>query len=878
MAFRKQVFSACALPALCLLGAFNTSAQTFAVNSLADAPAGGVMTNGVCETAPGNGVCTLRAALQKAIAFPGGGIVINLPAGTYVRGSGYPTITASLTIQGAGLASTFVDAAGLDRGFYVDEGAVVTISGITIRNAASPGPSAIGTGILNFGMLAVQDSQIVDGRAGGVWNEGTMTLLNSSVMRNSSSGFNGGIVNGRGPLNVINSLIAYNSAASGAGGFSVQGTGKVTIVNSTISNNYASGAGGAGIRILDAAAVLEVLNSTIAGNLIVPGAGYTGPFGAGIQKEFGTVRLQNTLLANNYVVGVAGDCAGSIVSLDYNRLQTLANCTLTGTTTHNILGGDPLLDSLRVNGGPTLTRALLAGSPALDAIPAGHCTDGFGAPLTADQRGAARPAGTPCDIGAFEGVLPARVLNVNLIGNGDAEVSAAAQATAVAVAVPNWTVTVGAVTIVPYGAAGGYPSTVTNLVPAAHGSNFFAGGPSSPASQATQALNLAAAAAAIDSGGVRFYLSGDFGGFLAQNDAAKLSVTFLDGAQVAIGGATTIGNFNAAYRGNQTGLFGTVATGAVPVGARYAQVTLDMTRTDGDYNDGYADNLRLVLSGGPGTPDLNQHGLTGSWYEPATSGQGFEVEVYADQQGAGSGLAFVSWFTFDKTTGGAERQRWYTMSGPMRSGEPVASLSIYENTGGNFNAPPVTSARNVGTATLSFDTCVTGVLSYAFTDGSARAGVIPLTRLTPSVTCSTTAARPTNADFALSGNWFDPATSGQGLTVEVNGGAGVLFAAWYTYAPSGATAGAAGQRWFTAQGPLATGSRNVAVTIYETTGGLFDAQTFPVPSTVAVGTGTLSFQSCSNAKLDFSFTGGSNSGSTGSISLVRVGPVPPGCV
>ena len=34
----------------------------------------------------------------------------------------------------------------------------------------------------------------------------------------------------------------------------------------------------------------------------------------------------------------------------------------------------------------------------------------------------------------------------------------------------------------------------------------------------------------------------------------------------------------------------------------------------------------------PGTAvDLNQHGLTGSWYEPATNGQGFQIEVFPDR-------------------------------------------------------------------------------------------------------------------------------------------------------------------------------------------------------------------------------------------------------
>jgi hypothetical protein len=59
-------------------------------------------------------------------------------------------------------------------------------------------------------------------------------------------------------------------------------------------------------------------------------------------------------------------------------------------------------------------------------------------------------------------------------------------------------------------------------------------------------------------------------------------------------------------------------------------------------------------------PDLNQHGLTGSWYEAATSGQGVEIEIYPDLTAPGTGLAFMSWFTYDSAVGGAERQRWST--------------------------------------------------------------------------------------------------------------------------------------------------------------------------------------------------------------------------
>ena len=144
----------------------------------------------------------------------------------------------------------------------------------------------------------------------------------------------------------------------------------------------------------------------------------------------------------------------------------------------------------------------------------------------------------------------------------------------------------------------------------------------------------------------------------------------------------------------------TIAFRPSAVGVRSLTVTI--------VSDGVGSPQSFAVSGtgstGTAVVDLNQHGLTGSWYEPATSGQGFAVEMIPNQS-PGNGLAFVSWFTFDTVSGGAERQRWYTLQGPVVTGQPNASLTIYQNTGGNFNAPPATNAQAVGTATLSFDTC-----------------------------------------------------------------------------------------------------------------------------------------------------------------------------
>lgn len=286
----------------------------------------------------------------------------------------------------------------------------------------------------------------------------------------------------------------------------------------------------------------------------------------------------------------------------------------------------------------------------------------------------------------------------------------------------------------------------------------------------------------------------------------------------------------------------------------------------------------LTITAASAAVNLNQHGLTGPWYNPATSGQGFVVEVFPDLSSPGVASVQVSWFTFDTVAGGASSQRWYTLSGPVRSGQVDAALTIYQNVGGTFNAPPVTNARSVGTATLTFDTCNSGRLTYSFSDGTGRTGIIPLTRLTQNVTCSATSASPTDPDFALSGNWYDPATSGQGLSIEVNGNSASVYAAWYTYVPSGAIGGEAGQRWYTLQsGTFDPGTHAIPVTLYETTGGVFDTPTVPAAKTMSVGTGVLAFQSCSAATLNYSFTGGSGSGLSGGIAAERIGPVPAGC-
>jgi hypothetical protein len=106
------------------------------------------------------------------------------------------------------------------------------------------------------------------------------------------------------------------------------------------------------------------------------------------EPERGT--LQNTIVAANAPV----NCFAKMIDGGHDISFPETSCPGANV--------DPRLGPLAANGGPTLTQALLPGSPAIDAVPA----TGAGCPAT-DQRGVSRPQGPACDIGAFEVAVPA---------------------------------------------------------------------------------------------------------------------------------------------------------------------------------------------------------------------------------------------------------------------------------------------------------------------------------------------------------------------------------------------------------------------------------------------------------------------------------------
>lgn len=237
-----------------------------------------------------------------------------------------------------------------------------------------------------------------DPALGGHWiintNNTTLTINNTTLAGNTASQQGGGIWIARHLKgSVINrSTISGNTAVNSMGGGIVQGdNGKLSILNSTISDNKGKGtySMGAGMYI-GSNAKAAITNATIANNVANWQAG--GIFG-GLN-----VTLKDTILANNVALNggnkwnIKHNCFGPMTN-GGNNLQfpkpTDKVCT------SGILIADPKLGALANNGGLTQTRALLSGSAAN--------RHGSGCPAT-DQRGVTRskPAGSYCDIGAFE--------------------------------------------------------------------------------------------------------------------------------------------------------------------------------------------------------------------------------------------------------------------------------------------------------------------------------------------------------------------------------------------------------------------------------------------------------------------------------------------
>lgn len=210
--------------------------------------------DGVCDEH-----CSLRDAVAASNENPGPDTIL-LESGLYVlsltganedlAATGDLDVVAGeeLRIIGVGQSVPVIDGFGefgADRVF--DVRGSLDLNGTLVRNGFASGG---GGGIRSFGQLTLTNSVVLGnettgfGFGGGILSEGELTLRNSVVAGNTADGGGGGIAAG-GELTVVNSDLSGNESRNDFGGGAyLFSEARADFTNVTISGNRAAIAGG----------------------------------------------------------------------------------------------------------------------------------------------------------------------------------------------------------------------------------------------------------------------------------------------------------------------------------------------------------------------------------------------------------------------------------------------------------------------------------------------------------------------------------------------------------------------------------------------------------------------------------------------------------
>jgi hypothetical protein len=320
-------------------------------------------------------------------------------------------VAGQVTISNSVLSGNdaFLNGGALDN--YGSTGSVVVESTTLSGNTAGQ----MGGAIYNDDDLRIYDSTVSGNHAdnsagdvgGGIANiGGEVHVIASTISGNSAGLAGGGIYNYSGYLLVDRSTVSGNESEAVAGGLESRGTSTMYMINSTLSGNSTVYGGGGAEDQHDPGFPFRMYSTTVAGNTSDNYAGGINDY------SFGAPVLRNTIVGANTAPSdpdLGGPALrGRTFDAGFTLVGALGGATVDDASYpgSNITGQDPQLQALADNGGPTLTRAPLVSSPAVDK------GSSFGADT--DQRGSPRPsdfttipnstaAGADgADIGAFE--------------------------------------------------------------------------------------------------------------------------------------------------------------------------------------------------------------------------------------------------------------------------------------------------------------------------------------------------------------------------------------------------------------------------------------------------------------------------------------------
>ncbi len=346
-----------------------TPSQTgpnFVVNTLADTD------DGSCDVlgqGSGNQDCSLREAINAANGYGDGATITFNVNGVITLGSSLPQISVSMTIDGTGQS--------------------VVLSG---NNSV-----AVFTTLFAY------------------WGYHGPVNFNGLTMAHGKGSNTGALQIYYTNVNITNCTFDSNDSTPSAGGaVRIDQGSTVAIVNSTFYNNSASYGGGVFIQGVPngAPSAVYIYNTTFYNNHATYGTGAYNVAAADIYADSATAEIRNTVLVNTDGRAAGFGAEDNAQGLTYADRSDICNVDIDSQTFNatQATAAQINLDTLKDNGGPTATIALLTPSVALNAGNASVCN---AAPVNnVDARGFSRTssADLSCDVGAYEknspGVIP----------------------------------------------------------------------------------------------------------------------------------------------------------------------------------------------------------------------------------------------------------------------------------------------------------------------------------------------------------------------------------------------------------------------------------------------------------------------------------------
>lgn len=408
----------------CWLPGVANAQQTFTVDRTDDDG-----TFNACMIAANND-CTLRGAIVAANATPGTTDTINFSRALFLAGNTIilnteltissniiieqePDATAPVTISGGTSVNGMITSNS--RIFTVNSGFTLTLTRLKLNYGNGSGGN--GGAIYNNGTLTINQSTISENTAslgGGIYNNGgTVVLDRSTVSANISGNGGGGIYNfngasgATGSVSLTNSTISGNSGGIGFGGgyfgFSSDGATSLTTASATIASNSAGNGGGIAVSSISGASSTATLSNTIVADNSANALG---------DNNDGPDIFYNQSLIIPPPLNMGTIIPGTIFSSNYNLIEVTTGGGI--VLQANDRTGDPKLDPLADNNfvfapSHALRNTVADKSPAIDAGSTGLASDQRGSARDIDIFGAPNPPDSDNindDIGAFEAQLP----------------------------------------------------------------------------------------------------------------------------------------------------------------------------------------------------------------------------------------------------------------------------------------------------------------------------------------------------------------------------------------------------------------------------------------------------------------------------------------